>query len=641
MRFNQLALLASLVLVLGCDDKGQADKANEALKAGEAAKAKAGEAIKAGGEAAKAGAEAAKVAGADAIKAGGEAAKAAGEAAKAGAEAAKVAGAEAVKAAGDAVQAAGDDAAKAAAVVAAMAPTGNPLTFVPADSPYVFANIGGLPQAFTDKLGKALDPLFKKFDEELASEKAKLGDGPDDRVAKALLEEIQGNLSREGLARLGFDPEFRFVIYGLGLLPVVRIDLKDADALRAAITRVETKSGVKAPTAKAGDLDYWRIQEDGMTVVIAITGKQLVVGVTPDATADKAVPFILGQQLPEANAAAAMAAVAGRNGYQGTYGYIDSTIIAATLMGDAKGLAGEVFTALSHGEMAELPGTCKAEITGMVGNFPRLSFGYTELSGEKMSARYVLEMSAALAQELKGLTTNVPGLGQDDGALMAFGAGINVQKTLDFAKAKVAALKAAPYTCPLLADFNSSMAELDQGLQAPMPPFVTGVRGFNVVIKDGKIGPNGPTAVRGTLLISADKANELFEMAKGMAPPLASLQVPADGTPTALPPGLVPPVVDAPFIAVNTNGIALSVGVGEEKNLTGLLGAPSAGGGPVVAFTYDIKRFLGMMGDQMGAGMGAEEKMVFDALTGILGTTRYVLDFQDAGVVVSQHLTLP
>lgn len=642
MRFYQLALLATLVF--GCDDKGAADKANEAIKAGEAAKAKAGEAVKAGeaeaAKAAQAGSDAVK-AGADAVKAGAEAVKAGGdEAVKAGADAVK-AGAEAVQAGAEGAAQAGVDAVKAAEPAVAAAVAGDPLRFVPAETPYVIANTEALPREFADKIGAAIDPILKKFETELAGQKATLTDSPDDKVAKAVIEELEGNLNRAGLEKLGLDPDFRFVLYGLGLMPVLRMELKDGEAFKAAIARVESKSGMKAPTAQAGDLQYWRVSNDGITVVIAIVGSQLVLGVTPDATAEKAVPMILGQQLPDATAATALAATAGKHGFRNTFGYVDATIIASTVMGDGKGLAGEIFAALSKGEAPVLDANCKTEIGGIVAKFPRMAFGYTELSGQKITARYTLETEAGLAAELKGLTAPVPGLGQDDGALLAFGMGINLQKTLDFAKAKAAAVASAPYTCPLLADLNQGFTEMNAGLQAaPIPPFVMGIRGFNVVVKDGKIGPEGPSGIKATAIIAADKANELFEMAKGQVPPLAGLTVPADGTPVALPPGTVPPVVDAPHIAVNANGIAISVGIGEEKGLTALLNTVGAAG-PVVAVTYDIKRFLAMMGDQMNAGMNAEEKAMFDAFTGILGTTRYSLELQDAGIVLNQVLTLP
>ena len=48
-----------------------------------------------------------------------------------------------------------------------------------------------------------------------------------------------------------------------------------------------------------------------------------------------------------------------------------------------------------------------------------------------------------------------------------------------------------------------------------------------------------------------------------------------------------------------------------------------------------------MFAEQMNQGMGAEEKVIFDATIGMLGVTRYALDLQDAGVVVTQEVTLP
>ncbi|MEZ4469580.1 MAG: hypothetical protein R3F60_02020 [bacterium] len=563
-----------------------------------------------------------------------DAADKAREVAGAAGEKAKVAGEKAIDGARHAM--AGAQGGLAAVTAAAL------LAPVPADTPYVMANLAPLPADFSAKLGTALDPLFKKLEAELASEKGRLGDSPEDKLGKAVIEELEGNLSRAGMEKLGLDPDMRFVIYGLGLMPVMRIQLKDAATFKATIARIEGKAGMKAPTAKLGEQEYWLVQENGMTIAVGIVGNFLVAGVVPDATAPKALPLMFGQAAPEQTASAAFMASAAKHGFKGFAGYIDATLIAATVMGDAKGLAGEIFTALSKGEAPQLPPVCKTEIGDMVAQFPRVAFGYTEISGQKVAARYILETKPALAQELKGLTNAVPGLGKDEGALLAFGAAINVQKALDFAKAKAKAIQAAPYQCPLLADFNAGMAGMAQGLDAaPIPPFVLGIRGFNVVVKDGKVGPAGPTNIRATAIFAADKAPELFAMAKGMAPPLAALEVPADGKPVPFPAGLVPPVVEAPHIAMNATGIAVSVGPGEEKGLTALLEAKADGQSPVIAFTYDIKRFMAMFAEQMNQGMSADEKMIFDSTIGMLGVTRYALDLQDAGIVVSQEVTLP
>ncbi|MCA9527244.1 MAG: hypothetical protein KC549_13220, partial [Myxococcales bacterium] len=555
-----------------------------------------------------------------------DAADKAKEVAGAAGEKAKVAGEKAVDGAKKAMAGA-QGGLTAIAAEALLAP-------VPADTPYVMANLAPLPADFQAKLGTALDPLLKKFEAELVKEKASLGDSPEDKLGKAIVEELEGNLSRAGMEKLGLDPDMRFVIYGMGLMPVLRMQLKDAATFQATVARVEAKAGLKAPTAKLGDQTYWLVQEDGMTIAIAVVGNFLVAGVVPDALAPKALPLMFGQAAPSASASAAFKASAQKHGFQGFAGYIDATIIASTVMGDAQGLSGEIFTALSKGEAPVLPPVCKTEISGMVANFPRVAFGYTEVSGQRIAARYILEAKPALAQELKGLTNAVPGLGKDEGALLAFGAGLNLQKALDFAKAKAGAVKAAPYQCPLLADFNTGMGQMADGLAAaPIPPFVMGVRGFNVVIKDGKMGQNGPTGVRGTAIFAADKAPELLEMAKGMVPPLAGVQVTADGKATPLPPGLIPPVVEAPHIAMSANAIAISVGPGEEQALPGLVSAKADGSSPVLAFTYDVKRFVAMFAEQMNQGMGAEEKVIFDATIGMLGVTRYALDLQDAGVV--------
>jgi hypothetical protein len=107
---------------------------------------------------------------------------------------------------------------------------------------------------------KRSEPLLKQADELLGQALATNpgGDEPAARVLRAAGAEIRGKLSLEGLQTLGFDLDARSVIYGLGLLPAMRVHMKDATALRATIDRIQAASGVQFPVANLGGQDYWR-----------------------------------------------------------------------------------------------------------------------------------------------------------------------------------------------------------------------------------------------------------------------------------------------------------------------------------------------------------------------------------------------
>ena len=72
-----------------------------------------------------------------------------------------------------------------------------------------------------------------------------------------------------------------------------------------------------------------------------------------------------------------------------------------------------------------------------------------------------------------------------------------------------------------------------------------------------------------------------------------------------------------------------------------MVGMPNLGGANPQQLLGLVSLLANLLGGQMNQGMGAEEKVIFDATIGMLGVTRYALDLQDAGVVVTQEVTLP
>ena len=72
-------------------------------------------------------------------------------------------------------------------------------------------------------------------------------------------------------------------IYGMGVFPVVRVSLKDADALRSAIARVEAASGIDFAQRSLGANEYWKISdgEAQAGVYIAILDDHLAISMFP------------------------------------------------------------------------------------------------------------------------------------------------------------------------------------------------------------------------------------------------------------------------------------------------------------------------------------------------------------------------
>ena len=168
------------------------------------------------------------------------------------------------------------------------------LDYVPADSPYVFASIAPLPDAVFDKLEPNIDRIMQSYEvllREIASmamEKTdEDGDGNENTdKAAAVIAELSSLMSVEGLRGAGFDRQSTAVIYGNGLLPVLRIEVSDGALFESALSRIEEKAGEKMDFATIAGSPVRHVVAEDAQVLIAIHENQVVVSVAPAAFSD-------------------------------------------------------------------------------------------------------------------------------------------------------------------------------------------------------------------------------------------------------------------------------------------------------------------------------------------------------------------
>jgi hypothetical protein len=295
----------------------------------------------------------------------------------------------------------------------------------------------------------------------------------------------------------------------------------------------------------------------------------------------------------------------------------------------------------------------RAEFKGMAAKAPRFVFGTKAVTEKLWISHFMLELDGELATALKDIAAPVPGLGLDPGnALFVGGFGVNVDKALGFLKGRVAAAKAAPYACPMLADLNQGLIDMEEGLNQPLPPVVTNLRGAYIVVNSADTSTMPPKDIKGYVILAADKPDQILAMVQGMVPPLGAIELKADGTPVALPAAElgIPPFLAAPHAARNDRAIAISVGVGEEKNLAAALAQKSPAVPPLLSFGYDVNRFMSAMAAQSEAAMEgmpeefrAQQKAQMDAtaaMTKIFGMVISNITLADKGIVIEQQLQL-
>ena len=487
------------------------------------------------------------------------------------------------------------------------------LRYVAADSPYVFAVLDPLPDEVADKLEPKIDALLKSYQGVLrgfvkisAEEAAKSeeGDGlPDDAVAA--LEEFGTLLSIEGLRSIGIERDSTMVLYGAGLLPVLRMTLSDGALFEAAIARIEAKAQDSMTVATIDGQSYRYAGDDEGRLIIAVIGDEFVVSLVPTDLSDDLLKSVLGLTPPSSSMADSgeLQKIIDDNGFLShSIGVIDIERIVATFLDDQSGVNKELLALMEYND-SELDDVCKAEIRETSGIVPRMVTGYTEMSVDKFVSNTIVEVRSDIAAGLATLPAPVPGLGSDQGGLLAFGMSINLVALREFYEARLDAIEADPYECELFADVQEGVATGRDSLNQPIPPIVYGFKGFIAVVEDIKgidLANNlRPTGADLRVLVTTDNAAGLLAMGAMFSPEIAGLDIKPDGIPVRFESQQMAGVVDEAFVAMTDDALALSIGEGVEARLGDMFSAAINEPHPFMSMEMDAARYYDFIAQTM------------------------------------------
>jgi hypothetical protein len=505
-----------------------------------------------------------------------------------------------------------------------------PLAFVPADTPYVIANTEPMPDAtvahFAQQMKVVWPIMFDSIDHGLIEIDKALDEGKKSdadstgaKVMHALLDEFRERDTPEKWQQIGMGPKVRSAIYGIGLLPVVRFELADADAFRAMIARIEQKIGAKLPIAKIGTQDVWTFGNDAVLGLMAIEGRHLVITALPAAADEALKRRVLGLDRPAKSLAdsGALAELDKARGYlpYGS-GWIDTHRVLALLLDDPS------LAALAHGLGAQPPAfepACRVDFERIATNVPRLSFGYTALDADRMEFKGRLELAPLIAQALARIAGAPPGPPAGKDSLADFGITMPVLKARDFWVEQADAVAKAPFRCAALAPLNETFADAKEKLGEMIPPPLSDFTGLRVTIShfawaDGAAKPD----VSGIVLLGSSNPSFLTSLAQTTVPALAGLKLAADGKPVALPAGVLPAEVAGDLdlhVAMSANLLGVAVGKDESARLGAAIATPAAPAGTLLDSSYsgEIYTVFDQMIGRFGSAMPAEQRQQFES----------------------------
>lgn len=474
-----------------------------------------------------------------------------------------------------------------------------PLAFVPADTPYVLANLEVLD-------GSTRNALLTQADAQLPSQVARLKavadrmqevDPDGARLLHTLAGELKGKTIETFARDAGIDLKGHFALYGIDLAPVARIALSDPKAFDSFVTGLESAYGKKLNVVQEGKQSYRThvFAASGTQLILATEGNQAVLALLP---ADAAKPLLrqaLGLDRPAKSLQddERLKDLAKAKGYtKYLIGRVDMTRILPLLLGDKDPLLHSVrlahakATAAKTGEpvanQLRTGPTCAAEGARIAVRVPSASFGYTKLTAKRQDARLDIALAADISQAFQDLKVALPGLGGsgDSAAPFDLSIALPIAALRAFWSTQVDAVAAKPFTCPELVDLNESFATLGQWLQkAAIPPFGD-LQGIGLALdsmepaKDG-----GMPKLSGRLIVASNNPSGLFAMGQMTVPSLTRLKLSADGVPQPLTQDLATMLGQPAWLAMTDKALALGVGAGEDAKLAKALKSPSGDAG--------------------------------------------------------------
>jgi hypothetical protein len=492
------------------------------------------------------------------------------------------------------------------------------LDYVPADTPFLAANLEPLPEDVIDAYLERLQPVFDEMQIQLSTARHDLETGetedpgaadedPGKRLALALLRELDGKLSRAGLASLGLDVLSPKVVYGLGAFPVFRMGLSDPDTLRASIQRVLSDAGLPSDEKTHEGIPYWSVAADDpedppVGLFVAIMDDHLAIALLPSLAETDLLPVFLGATKPAAtDARERLVELNSAEGYTpfGS-GILDLHRLADQFL-QTDSVTARVMAASGAYDPASITPECASEIHEIIDNAPRITAGTVELSTSAIAYQYRVESPATLAGQLAGLVARLPAADAGSLRMLDLSFGMRFGAVRDFLREKATAIIEDPYLCEHLQDLNDSAEQSLAQLDQPMPPFVNNFRGLRISLSEMMLGQDSiPADAQGHLALHVEQPEMFVGMAQMFLPDLSTLALEPGAQPVQLPASLIPVPGLVAFAAMSDEAIGLSVGAGEEASLPEFLTREPGPKGMFLSASYDTAAYLDYTG-RMGS----------------------------------------
>ena len=517
-----------------------------------------------------------------------------------------------------------------------------PIDYVPTDTPYVLTSLNAMPPAAAERLQRYIEPfaaaMKSGFNVGMMKELA-LSSGADAKaMTRADLEQQLQFLSDlgqlwvndEAALKAGFKPKAQFAIYGVGAVPVLRMEITDAakvgDTIAQSLAKIielSKRANAKKPAKeRLPDFSYtrsdlrdgeiFRLGTEKIQPVIVLNGQHLVLSIMPLGAKADLINMVAPENAVSGKAITSkLTALRARYGFDGFgLGYVEFAALSNLYMGNPNRLEAALWAASAKEKLPVPTAACKTEMLAAINNMPRLVVGYTELSGTQFTQKMVLELAPPIAQKFASSISPMPAFGA--GAAFKMGFSVDPLKLTDAMRVQADKITTNPYTCKELLSMNESAAKLKESLANPMLGMAAMFKGFGVSADtfemDMAAETPEPRNLTGNVAIFSDQPEALLGMLQGYVPQLVNTKPTLDGKPVALDAALFAAVpksslsANEGYAAMTKSMLILGVGKNRAAELSALQRAPARKTGEFFTLYYG-PAMMQMMVASMEQGM--------------------------------------
>ena len=480
-----------------------------------------------------------------------------------------------------------------------------PLAFAPADTPYVIANLDVLDDSTRQAILTQVDAEMPAQVAQMKTQADQLAEKDPDmaKYLRTVAGEFDGRTAEQVIQETGVDPKGYMALYGVGLSPVLRMQLANATAFQQFVTKLQNDYGKKFETVTLGNQSYQRYVATVSHVqfIIAVVGKQAVLAMLPQDAAQPLLRQALGLDRPAKSVQDTdrLADLAKSKGYaKWAVGQVDLTRLLPLFVGGQDPLAQSLLKMRAESESAktgepvanimQVAPSCQSEAARIAARMPNMSMGYTTLDEKHRDMRFDVTLANDIVSAFSGLKVELPGLGSDPTAPFELSLALPMPQLRAFWSAQAQAVADKPFTCPMLDNLNETFSSLGDNMQKAAVPPIGDLLGLHVALDSYTPNPNGGMPkFAGRVVIGTNNPAGLLAMAQVTSPLLSGLKLSPDGKPAALPAQLTSALGQSGWAAMGTKSLGIAMGPDEDAKLADGMKQPGGDAGDLLRVHLD------------------------------------------------------